>query len=130
MPQKEDTMDTGFRNTRSRIQPSLHPTRPNGFNIESTVGLTLVCAHPITMIAVVANALGRKGSWFVLERWITDTPFRQALSPAASDLDVAKGSNAKQILEKHWDSWITQRDWNWMSTVGINAIRLPVRIHP
>lgn len=67
------------------------------------------------------------GSWFTLERWITDTPFRQAAHPAASDLDVAKGANAKQILEKHWDAWITERDWSWMASMGINSVRMPVR---
>ncbi|KAJ2927928.1 hypothetical protein H1R20_g9164, partial [Candolleomyces eurysporus] len=46
--------------------------------------------------------------------------------PAASDLDVAKGTNAKQLLEKHWDTWITQREWNWMASVGVNSVRLPI----
>jgi aryl-phospho-beta-D-glucosidase BglC (GH1 family) len=68
------------------------------------------------------------GSWFTLERWITDTPFRQAAHPAASDLDVAKGTKAKEILERHWDTWITQRDWDWMDSMGVNSVRIPVRI--
>ncbi|RXW13139.1 hypothetical protein EST38_g12715 [Candolleomyces aberdarensis] len=46
--------------------------------------------------------------------------------PASSDLDVAKGTNAKQLLEKHWDTWITQREWNWMASVGVNSVRLPI----
>ncbi|KAF6759573.1 cytoplasmic protein [Ephemerocybe angulata] len=66
------------------------------------------------------------GSWFVLERWITDTPFRQAAQPASSDLDIAKGSNAKAILEKHWDTWVTTKEWNWLASVGINSVRIPL----
>ncbi|TBU37979.1 glycoside hydrolase [Dichomitus squalens] len=66
------------------------------------------------------------GSWFVLERWITETPFKAAAAPAQSDLDVAKGENAKGILERHWDTWITEDDWNWLSATGINTVRIPI----
>ncbi|THH00439.1 hypothetical protein EW026_g2083 [Hermanssonia centrifuga] len=66
------------------------------------------------------------GSWFVLERWITDAPFRSAHGPAQSDLDVARGSNAKEILEHHWDNWITEGDWTWIAERGINAVRIPI----
>lgn len=70
-----------------------------------------------------------QGSWFVLERWITEQPFQAASSPGQSDLDVARGSNAKEILERHWDTWITEVDWSWIADRGINAVRIPVS-HP
>ncbi|KAI5122109.1 hypothetical protein M0805_002231 [Coniferiporia weirii] len=66
------------------------------------------------------------GSWFTLERWISDAPFRLAQQPAQSDYDVAKGQNAKEILEKHWDCWISEEDWQWLSEHGINTVRIPV----
>ncbi|KAH7887222.1 glycoside hydrolase family 5 protein [Phlebopus sp. FC_14] len=66
------------------------------------------------------------GSWFVLERWITDAPFRFAAAPGQSDLDVAKGSHAKEILEQHWDTWITANDFEWLASKGINAVRIPI----
>ncbi|GLB43151.1 putative glycosyl hydrolase 5 (cellulase A) family protein [Lyophyllum shimeji] len=66
------------------------------------------------------------GSWFVLERWITDHPFRSAQAPAQSDLDVARGSNAKEILEEHWDNFIVEQDWAWIAERGMNAVRLPI----
>ena len=69
------------------------------------------------------------GSWFVLERWISEAPFRSAQAPAQSDLDVAKGDNARKILEQHWDSWITEDDWKWLSEKGINTVRIPVSEH-
>ena len=62
----------------------------------------------------------------MLERWITETPFREAEAPAQSDLDVAKGANAKEILERHWDTWITEADWAWLAEKGINTVRIPV----
>ncbi|OCH93989.1 glycoside hydrolase [Obba rivulosa] len=66
------------------------------------------------------------GSWFVLERWIVDSPFRSAAAPAQSDLDVARGANAKEILENHWDTWITEEDWAWLAGRGVNTVRIPV----
>ncbi|KAI8974823.1 glycoside hydrolase superfamily [Trametes punicea] len=66
------------------------------------------------------------GSWFVFERWISDSPFRNAAAPAQSDLDVAKGEHAKEILEHHWDTWITEADWAWLAERGINTVRIPI----
>ena len=66
------------------------------------------------------------GSWFTLERWICDAPFACAQQPAVSDYDVARGQNAKEILEKHWDEWISEADWVWLSDHGINTVRIPV----
>lgn len=62
----------------------------------------------------------------MLERWITEAPFRFAQEPAQSDLDVARGSYAKQVLERHWDTWITESDWERIARVGINTVRIPV----
>ncbi|KAL5523241.1 EXG3_1 [Sanghuangporus sanghuang] len=66
------------------------------------------------------------GSWFTLERWISDAPFRGAKAPAVSDYDTARGENAKEILENHWDNWITEADWVWLSDHGINTVRIPI----
>jgi aryl-phospho-beta-D-glucosidase BglC (GH1 family) len=66
------------------------------------------------------------GSWFVLERWIADTPFQYAFQPAQSDLDVTRCINAKEILERHRDTWIIEEDLVWIAERGINTVRIPV----
>ena len=66
------------------------------------------------------------GSWFTLERWISGMPFGQAADLAQSDLDVAKGRDAKRILEEHWDTWISDADWVWLAQHGFNTVRIPV----
>ncbi|KAF5328070.1 hypothetical protein D9619_013609 [Psilocybe cf. subviscida] len=66
------------------------------------------------------------GSWFVLERWIADEPFTYAISPTQSDIDIAHGPHAKEVVEKHWDSWIQNEDWDYMRDHGINAARIPI----
>ncbi|KAH9887994.1 glycoside hydrolase [Cubamyces lactineus] len=66
------------------------------------------------------------GSWFVLERWIAESPFHDAAAPAQSDLDVARGAHAREILERHWDTWLTEADWKWLADAGINTVRVPI----
>ncbi|KAG2105815.1 glycoside hydrolase family 5 protein [Suillus discolor] len=66
------------------------------------------------------------GSWFVLERWVSGSPFQGAAGSGQSDLDVAKGLHAKQVLEHHWDSWITSSDFEWLAARGINTVRIPI----
>jgi aryl-phospho-beta-D-glucosidase BglC (GH1 family) len=66
------------------------------------------------------------GSWFVLERWISDVPFQSAYEPGQSDLDVARGANARQTLEMHWNTWVKDSDWPWFVEKGINTVRIPV----
>ena len=63
----------------------------------------------------------------MLERWIAEAPFRAAAAPAQSDLDVARGAHAQEILEHHWDTWVTAQDWAWLAERGINTVRIPVR---
>ena len=68
------------------------------------------------------------GSWFVLEGWMAPSSvFREAVKPKQSDMDVAKGGNAKIILEEHWDNWIKDEDWTWIKDHGYNSVRIPVR---
>ncbi|KAG8926337.1 Glucan 1,3-beta-glucosidase 3 [Tulasnella sp. 417] len=66
------------------------------------------------------------GSWFTLEPWIVQAPYRSASGTRASDLDVAKGKNAQDIIEDHWENFITDEDWEWLVERGINTVRLPI----
>ena len=68
------------------------------------------------------------GSLFVLESWMVPSLFACAAQPAVSELDVANGwgGSARALLERHWDTWITEKDFQWMASIGINTIRLPL----
>ncbi|ESK96875.1 glycoside hydrolase family 5 protein [Moniliophthora roreri MCA 2997] len=66
------------------------------------------------------------GSWFVHEQWMTPSVFKCAKDQRVSEIDIASGSNAKQILEKHWDTFITQSDFEYLASIGINTVRLPI----
>ena len=94
--------------------------------IENKKALILVHFFSLLESTTHPNQRVLSGSWFVLERWIADSPFQHASQPAQSDLDVARGINAKQVLERHWDTWMTEEDWVWISERGINTVRIPV----
>ena len=64
----------------------------------------------------------------MLERWIADRPFREARPPGQSDLDVARGTHAREILQDHWQNWIVESDWAWLAETGINTVRIPVSL--
>jgi len=68
------------------------------------------------------------GSLFVLESWMVPSLFTCAAQPAVSELDVANGwgGSARALLERHWDMWITEKDFQWMASIGVNTVRLPL----
>lgn len=79
------------------------------------------------------------GSWLVIEDWVNPALMGDcAREPRQSELDVALGWNgqAEHLLARHWDEWIKEEDFQWLSSVGesytiianpgINTVRLPI----
>ncbi|KAJ3887351.1 glycoside hydrolase superfamily [Lentinula edodes] len=67
------------------------------------------------------------GSWFVQEQWMVPSIFECAAEPKIAEIDIANGGcNPQGILEKHWDTFITQQDFNYLASIGINTVRLPI----
>ncbi|KAI0748311.1 glycoside hydrolase superfamily [Daedaleopsis nitida] len=70
------------------------------------------------------------GSWFVHEQWMTPSLFTCASGTRASEADIAYGwgshDNARAVLERHWDTFITAADFQYLASIGINTVRLPI----
>ncbi|KAJ7109259.1 glycoside hydrolase superfamily [Mycena epipterygia] len=70
------------------------------------------------------------GSWFVHEDWMTPSVFECASGHKVSEFDIASGWNtpgrARTILENHWSTFISESDFSYLSSVGINTVRLPI----
>lgn len=66
------------------------------------------------------------GSWFTTEDWLATELYKHAADPKKSDFDLARAPDAKQLMEHHWDTWITDDDWQWIKQRGFNSVRLPV----
>ena len=67
---------------------------------------------------------------FVHEDWMSPSLFSCASGPKVSELDIAYGwgsaEGARSVLERHWDTWITQSDMDYLAGIGINTVRLPI----
>ncbi|KAJ3796718.1 glycoside hydrolase [Lentinula aff. detonsa] len=67
------------------------------------------------------------GSWFVQEQWMVPSVFECAAEPRIAEVDIANGGcNPQAILEEHWDTFITQQDFSYLASIGINTVRLPI----
>ncbi|KAF9055866.1 exo-beta-1,3-glucanase [Panaeolus papilionaceus] len=70
------------------------------------------------------------GGWLVLESWITPSVF-----DATNDWRIVdeytfckyqSKSVASKALQKHWGSWITEKDFVAIKQAGLNHIRIPI----
>jgi glucan 1,3-beta-glucosidase len=69
------------------------------------------------------------GSWLVLEKWITPTPFAGVPDNINDEYKLVKylgPAAAKQRMRSHWDSWVTEEDFVFFKNVGLNHVRLPI----
>lgn len=67
------------------------------------------------------------GGWLVSERWIAPSLFSGTSAPDEYSLVQELGPKAaRQRLEAHWWSFITETDIKQIKKLGLNAVRLPV----
>ncbi|KAI4155659.1 MAG: hypothetical protein LQ340_000848 [Diploschistes diacapsis] len=71
------------------------------------------------------------GGWFVLEPWITPSMFSDwAQNQEVKDeYDLCKtlgSSEAYSRLSSHWNTWITQSDFQQIAQMGLNHVRIPI----
>lgn len=56
--------------------------------------------------------------------------FTCASEPQSAEIDIASGwgsvENARAVLERHWDTFINQTDFDYLAKIGINTVRLPI----
>jgi aryl-phospho-beta-D-glucosidase BglC (GH1 family) len=71
------------------------------------------------------------GSWFVIEAWMSPQPWIENGCNSTTDagqylLESCLGNISHSVMDKHWSTFITERDFVKMSTHGINLMRIPV----
>ncbi|KAF2465307.1 glycoside hydrolase [Lindgomyces ingoldianus] len=67
------------------------------------------------------------GGWFVLEPWITPSMFEGNGAVDEYTLTQELGKDAAHSkLSQHWNSWITQDDFNQIAGAGLNHVRIPI----
>jgi glucan 1,3-beta-glucosidase len=66
------------------------------------------------------------GGWLVLERWITPSLFRGHDAQDETSLLLELGDSAREIIQSHHETFITDSDYRWIQEAGLNTIRIPV----
>ena len=67
------------------------------------------------------------GGWLVLERWMKESLFQGVNGKDETCFCVQLGrEEASRRLREHWDTWITESDFAWITAHGFNAVRIPV----
>lgn len=64
-----------------------------------------------------------------MHRWITPSIFHTDNGDGSivDEWTLCKNNpNAKSILQKHWDSWVSQDDFQKIADAGFNLVRIPV----
>lgn len=64
------------------------------------------------------------GGWLVLERWMTPSLFEG--SGAADEYTFMQVPGSAEKLERHRQTFITGKDFKWIASHGLNAVRIPV----
>jgi glucan 1,3-beta-glucosidase len=64
------------------------------------------------------------GGWLVLERWMTPSLFDG--TDAADEFTFMQTPGAAEKLERHRTTFITEKDFKWIFSHGLNAVRIPV----
>ncbi|KIM70272.1 glycoside hydrolase family 5 protein [Scleroderma citrinum Foug A] len=70
------------------------------------------------------------GGWLVLEPWITPSLFDNTGNSGIVDewtfCQYQNYNTAKNVLQNHWDTWITEDDFVAIADAGLNHVRLPI----
>lgn len=67
------------------------------------------------------------GGWLVLEKWMKPSLFAGLQAEDETSWCVELGrEEASRRLRNHWDTWITEADFEWIAEHGFNAVRIPV----
>jgi len=67
------------------------------------------------------------GNWLVLERWMDHTIFNQYAPNAEDEWTFCQhASNPAQALQNHWNTFITEADFQMLASVNANHVRIPV----
>lgn len=64
------------------------------------------------------------GGWLLLEKWMTPSLF--VGTTANDEYTFMQTVGAKEKIDNHRQSFITESDFAWMQANGVNALRIPV----
>ncbi|KAL8938223.1 MAG: hypothetical protein Q9216_004007 [Gyalolechia sp. 2 TL-2023] len=67
------------------------------------------------------------GGWLLLEPWITPSIFQNLNGTVVDEWTFCeKVQNASAILRRHWDTWVSLKDFQKIKDAGFNTVRIPI----
>jgi len=71
------------------------------------------------------------GSWLVLEKWMNskvDGIFADLPESISDEYKLCEflGPNAEARMKNHWDTWVTEADFVFWKSAGLNHVRVPI----
>lgn len=69
------------------------------------------------------------GSWLLLEKWMTPDVFAGLPDWVNDEYQLTQYlgySAAERRLRAHWDTWVTEADFEFWARTGLNHVRLPI----
>ncbi len=66
------------------------------------------------------------GGWFVLESWMTPELFEGIPNAHDETTWIINNPNAEADLIEHWETFITEEDFQYLQEHGVEYIRLPI----
>jgi len=66
------------------------------------------------------------GGWLVLEKWMTPALFEGLRAPDETSFCRELGEKTSERLRPHHETFITEPDFAWIATHGLNLVRIPV----
>jgi glucan 1,3-beta-glucosidase len=67
------------------------------------------------------------GGWFVLERWMDEALFSDNKIDGNDETRFnQQADNPGQLLNQHYETFITFDDLDWLKDQGVNVVRLPI----
>ena len=64
------------------------------------------------------------GGWLLLERWMTPSLFKG--TGAIDEYTFMQTSGAERKIDRHRREFMSEEDFQWLASSGINAVRIPV----
>ena len=65
------------------------------------------------------------GGWFVLESWMKPSLFEGIDSKDETGFSLYQ-KQAEEKLKKHWETFITRHDFEYLRSIGVTSVRLPI----
>jgi len=74
---------------------------------------------------------GNLGSWFIQEGWMVgwlwdNNGCNRDQNPGTYKLEQCLGGRGQQIMNNHWNTFVTEDDFKTMASYNLNAVRLPL----